>query len=71
MIHAGLVMLPAEQRERLRAMRDLVRDHNVFRWAGRMLLDASRVRQRDRIRARIAEHHSDAEERGRWRKAAA
>ena len=71
MIHAGLTMLPAEQRERMRALRALVRDHNVFRWAARMLLDASRVRHRERIRARIAEHHSEAEERGRWRKAAA
>ncbi len=71
MIHAGLTMPPPEQRERLRAMRALVRDHNVYRWAARMLLDASRVRHRERIRARIAEHHSDAEDRGRWRKAAA
>jgi trehalose-6-phosphate synthase len=71
MIHAALTMPPAEQRERMRALRALVRDNNVFRWAGRMLLDASRVRHRERIRARIAEHHSEAEERGRWRKAAA
>ena len=71
MIHAGLTMASAEQRERMRAMRDLVRNHNVFRWAGRMLTDAARVRHRERIRARIAEHHSEAEERGRWRRAAA
>lgn len=71
MIHVALTMPPAEQRERMRAMRALVRDHNVFRWAARMLLDASRVRHRERIRARIAEHHSDAEDRGRWRKEAA
>jgi trehalose 6-phosphate synthase len=71
MIHQGLTMPAAEQRERMRALRAVVRDHNVFRWAGRMLLDASRVRQRDRIRARIAEHQSDADDRGRWRKAAA
>jgi trehalose 6-phosphate synthase len=71
MIHAGLTMPPAEQRERMRALRDLVRDNNVFRWAARMLIDASRVRHRERIRARIAEYHSEAEERGRWRRAAA
>jgi trehalose 6-phosphate synthase len=71
MIHAGLTMPPAEQRERMRAMRDLVRDHNVYRWAARMLIDASRVRQRERIRARIAEYHSEAEARGRRRRAAA
>jgi len=71
MIHAGLTMPVAEQRERMRAMRAVVRDHNVFRWAASMLLDASRVRHRERIRARIAEHHSEADDRGRWRKAAA
>ncbi len=71
MIHAGLTMPPAEQRERMRALRAMVRDNNVFRWAARMLLDASRVRHRERIRARIAEHHSDAEDRGRWRGKAA
>ena len=72
MIHAGLTMPPAEQRERMRALRDLVRNHNVFRWAARMLIDASRVRHRERIRARIAEHHSDAAEtRDRWPRVAA
>ncbi len=71
MLHAALVMPLAEQRERMRALRAIVKDHNVFRWAARMLLDASRVRQRERIRGRIAEHHSEADERGRWRKAAA
>ncbi len=71
MIYASLTMPPAEQRERMRAMRALVRDHNVYRWAAQMLIDASRVRHRERIRARIAEHHSEAEERGRWRRAAA
>ena len=71
MIHAAVVMPLAEQRERMRAMRALVRDNNVFRWAGRMLIDAARVRHRERVRARIAEHHSEAEDRGRWRKAAA
>ena len=71
MIHAGLTMPPAEQRERMRAMRAMVRDHNVFRWAARMLLDASRVRHRERIRARIAGYQSEAKDRGRWRKEAA
>ena len=71
MMHAALVMPPAEQRERMRAMRHLVRDHNVFRWAARMLIDASRVRDRERIRARIAEHHSSSDDGGRWRREAA
>jgi trehalose 6-phosphate synthase len=71
MIHAALTMPAAEQRERMRALRTLVRDNNVFRWAGRMLLDASRVRDRERIRARIAEHHGAAGDRDRWRQVAA
>jgi trehalose-6-phosphate synthase len=71
MIHAALTMPTAEQRERMRALREVVRDNNVFRWAARMLIDAARVRRRERIRARIAEHHSEAEDRGRWRRAAA
>jgi trehalose 6-phosphate synthase len=47
-LHA-LRMSPAEQRDRMRLMRDLVRERNVYRWAAQMLLDASRLRQRQRI----------------------
>jgi trehalose 6-phosphate synthase len=43
----ALVMGPDEQRERMRRMRDIVRDNNVYRWAGSMLLDAARLRKRD------------------------
>jgi len=45
-ILAGLQMSAVEQRERIRAMRAGIRDHNVFRWAGRMLSDAARERRR-------------------------
>lgn len=45
----ALSMPPAEQRERMRLMRDLVRVRNVYRWAGQMLLDAARLRSRQRI----------------------
>jgi trehalose 6-phosphate synthase len=41
-------MSPAEQGERMRAMRAVVAERNVYRWAGRMLLDASQLRQRAR-----------------------
>jgi trehalose 6-phosphate synthase len=42
--------MPAEeQRVRMRAMRDLVSELNVYRWAGRMLLDASTLRQREQL----------------------
>lgn len=52
-LYHGLVMPEFEQQERMRSMRALVKDFNVYRWAGRMLLDATRVRQRERLAARI------------------
>ena len=45
----ALRMPPAEQRDRMRLMRELVRERNVYRWAAQMLLDAARLRQRQRI----------------------
>jgi trehalose 6-phosphate synthase len=42
----ALTMAPEEQRERMRPMREMVRDNNVYRWAGSMLLDAARLRKR-------------------------
>ena len=52
----ALRMPPDEQRVRMRSMRRLVQENNVYRWAGAMLLDASRLRQRQRIAERIEEH---------------
>ena len=46
----ALTMPPDEQRERMRRMRTLVQEFNVYRWAGRMLLDAARVRYRRSVR---------------------
>jgi trehalose 6-phosphate synthase len=55
-MHLALTMSPDEQRARMRSMRTLVQEFNVFRWAGRMLLDAARMRHRGRVlsRARAA-----------------
>jgi trehalose 6-phosphate synthase len=50
---AALEMPTAEQRERMRAMRALVEEFNVYRWAGRMLVDAARVRGRERLYGRL------------------
>ncbi|MFO1132172.1 MAG: trehalose-6-phosphate synthase [Hyphomicrobiales bacterium] len=50
-LHAALLMPANEQAERMRLMRQQVREQNVYRWAGRMLLDAARVRQRRRVMA--------------------
>jgi trehalose 6-phosphate synthase len=49
---AALAMGREEQRARMRAMRALVAEFNVYRWAGRMLVDGGRLRKRDRSRAR-------------------
>jgi trehalose 6-phosphate synthase len=38
------------------SLRQTVRESNVYRWAGRMLLDAARLRQRQRIEARVLRH---------------
>ena len=50
---AALIMAPDEQRARMSAMRAFVADFNVYRWAGRMLADAARLRQRDRLTGRL------------------
>ena len=42
--------MPAdEQRDRMRLMRGLVAEFNVFRCAGRMSLDAAAMRRRSRL----------------------
>ncbi|WP_334189569.1 alpha,alpha-trehalose-phosphate synthase (UDP-forming) [Noviherbaspirillum sp.] len=55
-IYRALTMPEVEQRERMRSMRLLVKDFNIYRWAGRMLLDASRLRRRERITTKIRSH---------------
>jgi trehalose 6-phosphate synthase len=52
-LHHALGMPPAESRMRMRSLRQMVREFNVYRWAARMLLDASRLRRRERVAARI------------------
>jgi trehalose 6-phosphate synthase len=51
-LHLALTMSTDEQRARMRSMRTLVQEFNVFRWAGRMLNDAARMRHRRRVLAR-------------------
>jgi trehalose 6-phosphate synthase len=46
---AALRMSPDEQRTRMRAMRAQVAHFNVYRWAGRMLIDAAQTRRRERL----------------------
>ncbi len=52
----ALRMSPNEQMERMRSMRAFLAEFNVYRWAGRMLVDAARVRRRERLTGRLAEH---------------
>jgi trehalose 6-phosphate synthase len=48
-IDRALHMSESEQRERMRLMRELVRQHNVYGWAAQMLIHAARLRKRERI----------------------
>ena len=52
-LHAALEMPEREQRARMRLMRGLVAEFNVFRWAGRMLIDAAGMRKRRRLLDRL------------------
>jgi len=51
---AALRMPSEEQRERMRSMRRIVSEFNVYRWAGRMLIDASELRRRERMTGRLS-----------------
>jgi trehalose 6-phosphate synthase len=48
-LQMALEMTPEEQRNRMRSMRGLIQEFNVYRWAGKMLIDASRIRRRSRL----------------------
>jgi len=49
----ALEMSPDEQKARMRNMRSLLKEHNVYRWAGRMILDAAKIRQRNKFMEKI------------------
>lgn len=53
---AALNMSRDEQRDRMRSMRAFLSEFNVYRWAGRMLVDAARLRSRDRLTDRLTDH---------------
>jgi trehalose 6-phosphate synthase len=48
-IELALTMPRDEQIERMKLMRQQVQENNVYRWAGRMLIDAARSRKKQRI----------------------
>jgi trehalose 6-phosphate synthase len=55
-LDTALQMPEPEQQERMRAMRAQVAERNVYRWAGLMLLDATRLRHHERLQGRLASH---------------
>ena len=52
-LHAELEMPKEEQRARMRSMQSLIQEFNIFRWAGRMLIDAARLRHRLRFLEKV------------------
>ena len=64
-LHLALEMPVREQRARMRLMRGLVHEFNVFRWAGRMLIDAAGMRRRSRIPGHAAPDRTAALDAGR------
>lgn len=52
----ALDMSADEQRDRMRSMRAFVSEFNIYRWAGRMLVDAARLRSRERLTGRLTDH---------------
>jgi trehalose 6-phosphate synthase len=48
-LHIALEMPKKEQQVRMRSMRAIIQEYNVYRWAGRMLLDASVLRNRNKL----------------------
>jgi trehalose 6-phosphate synthase len=54
-LQRALTMPEDEQRDRMRLMRGLLREFNVYRWAGRMLMDAAAIRQRRKLGRRSRE----------------
>jgi len=51
---AALTMPVEDQQDRMRSMRSLLVQFNVYRWAGTMLVDAARLRNQERVAGRLA-----------------
>lgn len=50
----ALTMPKEEQEDRMRSMRALLGHFNVYRWAGKMLVDAARLRDQERVAGRMS-----------------
>ncbi|MBK9295079.1 MAG: trehalose-6-phosphate synthase [Oligoflexia bacterium] len=51
----ALEMPSQEKRNRMKSMRSLIREFNVYRWAGRMLLDAANLRKRSKLLKKLSD----------------
>lgn len=49
----ALTMPAEEQQDRMYSMRTLLAEFNVYRWAGKMLVDAARLRNQERVSGRL------------------
>ncbi|HQH27163.1 MAG TPA: trehalose-6-phosphate synthase, partial [Oligoflexia bacterium] len=54
-IDFALQMPLAEQNRRMQSMREQIQQFNVYRWAGRMLIDAAQVRKKEQLSREISE----------------
>ncbi len=63
-IFRALNMPDEEQTERMKLLREMIRDNNVFYWAARILLDAAHLRKRAHIERFIADPSSHVPEEG-------
>jgi trehalose 6-phosphate synthase len=61
-LNVALTMPRSWQRTRMQLMRSLLREFNVFRWAGRMLMDAAVLRRRGKVLDRSPANFGLAEE---------
>jgi trehalose 6-phosphate synthase len=54
-LSTALTMPVEEQQDRMRSMRSMLVQFNVYRWAGKMLVDAARLRNQERVAGRLSE----------------
>ena len=54
-LDTALKMPREEQRDRMRAMRAFLAEFNVYRWAGKMLVDAARLRKKASLLGQVGE----------------
>jgi trehalose 6-phosphate synthase len=48
-IKTAMQMARDERRQRMKLMRRVVKENNVYRWAGRMLMSAATIRQKQAL----------------------